>query len=106
VALDVQAQNGFRGLLRLLRGLGELDAAGLAASADLHLRLDDDLAADALGGGPGFFRSVRDGTRWNRYAMGGEEFPRLVLVEVHGTYCRLYAVWKEGFADGAGDHSP
>ena len=31
--------------------VGELDAAGLAAPADLHLRLDDDRIADAVGGG-------------------------------------------------------
>ena len=40
-------------VLRLLLGvgrvLGELDAAGLAAAAGQHLRLDDDRAAELLG---------------------------------------------------------
>ena len=31
--------------------VGELDAAGLAAAAGQHLRLDDDAAADLLGRG-------------------------------------------------------
>ena len=41
-----------RGVLADLVGVvGELDAAGLAATTDLHLGLDDHRVADALGGG-------------------------------------------------------
>ncbi len=49
VALDVQAEDRL-GLGAGVGGVvGELDAAGLAAAAGLHLGLDDDLGAEALG---------------------------------------------------------
>ena len=51
-ALDVHAEDASGDLFRLGRRLGQLDAAGLAAAADQHLRLDDDRAADALGDCP------------------------------------------------------
>ena len=41
VALDVHAEDVGRPGLRLVGVRGQLDAAGLAAAADLHLRLDD-----------------------------------------------------------------
>ncbi len=47
VAADVEAENLLRALLRLVRPLGELDPARLAAPAGQHLRLDDDLARRA-----------------------------------------------------------
>ncbi len=52
VALDVEAEDGLGGLLGILGVVHDLDAAGLAAAAGLHLRLHDDGAADLLGGGP------------------------------------------------------
>ena len=51
VALDVQAEDVPGVGAHLVGVLGELDAAGLAAPADLHLRLDDDGIPDAVGGG-------------------------------------------------------
>ena len=42
-------------LARLFLVGGELDAAGLAASADQNLGLDDDGVADLVGGGDGVF---------------------------------------------------
>src|SRR5437763_7416341 len=83
VALDVQAENGLCLLFGLIRRLGELDAARLAAATGLHLGLDDDLGADLLRGGLGFFGGIGHRARQNRYSVGGEEIPRLVLVEVH-----------------------
>ena len=41
VALDVEAEDRLGLLVGLIGGVGELDAAGLAAAAGLHLRLDD-----------------------------------------------------------------
>ncbi len=50
----------FAGVVAHLVGVvGELDAARLAAAADLHLGLDDHRVADPLGGGDG----VVDGGR-------------------------------------------
>ena len=42
--------------------LGELDAARLAAAARQHLRLDDDLPAELLGGRARLLRRRRDAT--------------------------------------------
>lgn len=41
VALDVEAEDRLSFLVGFVGGVGELDAAGLAAAAGLHLRLDD-----------------------------------------------------------------
>ena len=41
VALDVEAEDRLSLLVGLVGGVGELDAAGLATAAGLHLRLDD-----------------------------------------------------------------
>ena len=50
VTLDVHPED-VRRVRAALVGVGrELDAAGLASPADLHLRLDDDRIADAVGG--------------------------------------------------------
>ena len=49
VALDVHAEDVAGVGANLVGVLGELDAAGLAAPADLHLRLDDDRIAGGLG---------------------------------------------------------
>jgi hypothetical protein len=46
VAADVHAQDPLGLLAGLGRVLGQLDAAGLAAAADLHLGLDHHRAAD------------------------------------------------------------
>ncbi len=64
-------------------GGGQLDATGLAAPADLHLGLDDGLAAQPLGRLAGRLRRVDDFTGQHRYTVLGEEVPRLVLEQVH-----------------------
>ena len=83
VALDVEAEDGLRGLVRLVGGLGDLDAAGLAAAADLHLRLDDDDAAELLSCGAHLLRRFRDDTRQNRDLVFFEQVSGLVLVKIH-----------------------
>jgi hypothetical protein len=47
-ALDVHAEDVARVLADLVAALGNLDAAELAATADLHLRLDDAGVADGV----------------------------------------------------------
>ena len=49
VALDVHAEDLLGVGPGVVRGLGDLHAAGLAAAADLDLRLDDGDAAELLG---------------------------------------------------------
>lgn len=83
VALDVHAEDVRRPGDGLVRGGGQLHAAGLAAAADLHLRLDDRLAAQPLGGLASRLRRVDDFTGQHRYTVLGEEVPRLVLEQVH-----------------------
>ena len=83
VAADVHAEDGLGVLLGLLDRVGHLDAAGLAAAADLDLRLDHAGEAqlerplhrvlDARGG-----RALGHGD-----AVAGEELLALVLEEVH-----------------------
>ena len=78
------AEHRLRVLLDLSRGLRELDAAGLAASAGMHLGLDDPEAAAELGcGGFGLGRRSRDLTLGNWNAVIGEQLLRLILVQIH-----------------------
>ena len=81
-ALDLHAQDRLRVLLRLVGRLGELDAAGLAASAGLDLRLDHH-DAELLGGGSGLGRGVGDDAESDRDIVLGEELLRLVLHQIH-----------------------
>lgn len=83
MALDVHAEDVRRPGDGLIRGAYQLDAAGLAAAADLHLGLDDRLAAQPLGRLAGRLRRVDDFTGQHRYTVLGEEVPRLVLEQVH-----------------------
>ena len=64
-------------------GLGELDAAGLAAAAGLDLRLDDGHAADLLGGGLRLLGGLDDDAERRGHAVLGEELLRLVLHQIH-----------------------
>ena len=67
--------------LRLVRG--ELHAAGLAAPADQHLRLDDDRVADLVGRADGLLDG-RDGSPGRHLqAVTGEQLLALVLQQVH-----------------------
>src|SRR3954467_1885655 len=89
--LDVHAEDRVGVLARLLVVVGDLDAPGLAAAADLHLGLDGAGEADLLGGGDGLVdrsrrASVRDGD-----SMSGEKLLALVFEQVHRRarrYCR------------------
>ena len=84
VAADVEAENLPGMFLGLLRPVGELDPARLAAPAGQHLRLDDDLARRAP-------RPPRGPPRaWSRARPSDTGMPKraeqllaLVLVEVH-----------------------
>ena len=58
VALDVEAEDVAGVLSHLIGVVGELDAAGLAATADVHLGLDDHRIADGVGGGDGLVDRV------------------------------------------------
>ena len=63
--------------------VGELDAARLAAPADLHLGLDDDRIAGGLGGGDRFVHGVGDVARADRDVVAGEVLLALVLEKIH-----------------------
>ena len=106
VALDVHAEDGGGVLEGLVRGLGDLDAAGLAAAADLHLRLDDNDAADLLGSGLGFFRGVRNDAGKHGNAVCLEEIARLVLIQVHVVVSfYVEVVFDSEGADGVAGYS-
>ena len=92
VTLDVQAEDGLCRLVRLVGGLRDLDAAGLAAAAGLDLGLDDDHAADLLGRGPRLFGRVRDEAGEHRNLVLLEEVACLVFVQIHSAFLR----WGDG----------
>ena len=83
VALDVHAEDLLGVGLRVVRRLGDLDAAGLAAAADLDLRLDDGDAADLLGDRLGLVRRRRDLAEAHRHAVVLEQLLGLVLEQIH-----------------------
>ena len=62
---------------------GELHAAGLAAPADLDLRLDDDRVAERIGHLHGVVDGVGDVAGRDGDAVAGEELLALVLEQVH-----------------------
>ncbi len=66
------------------RVVGEFHTTGLPAAAGLHLRLDDDPTADRLCGRTGLLRRRGHRPTQHRYAVLGEQVPRLVLEQVHG----------------------
>ena len=70
-------------LLGVVRVVGELDPAGLAAPARQHLGLDDDLAAELLGGGARLLGRRRQPPLRDGDAEAAEELLALVLVEIH-----------------------
>ena len=70
-------------LARLGLVRGELHAAGLAAAADQHLRLDDDRVADLVRRGDGVLDG-RDGLAVGHpQPVAGEQLLALVLEQVH-----------------------
>ena len=83
VAPDVHAQDVERVRADGV-GVGrELDAARLAAPAHVHLRLDDDGVADAVGGLDRLLDGEDGVTRRHRDAVLREQLLALVLEEVH-----------------------
>ena len=83
VALDVHAEDVAGVRADLVGVVGELDAAGLAAPAHLHLGLDD----DRVPGGVGLTHRLVDGvghtTRRHRDVVAGEVLLALVLEQIH-----------------------
>ena len=74
----------FAGVQAHLVGVvGQLDAAGLAATAHLHLRLHDDGIAGTLGCGDGLVDGVRHIARRHRDVVAGEVLLALVLEQIH-----------------------
>ena len=78
-AADVHAEDRVGVRLRLVGVLGDLDPAGLAAAADLHLCLDDDRKTEALGRLARRLRSVRMPPLGDRHAVLGEDLLSLVF---------------------------
>ena len=87
VSVDVEPEDRFGLALSVFRAVRELDAAGLPSAACQHLRLDDDLAAELLGGGARLGRRGGEPTLGDRDAEAAEELLALVLVEIHGGGC-------------------
>ena len=83
-AADVHAEDRVGVLGRLFAVLRDLDAAGLAAAADLDLSLDDARVADLLGRLHGGLDGVGDSSFWDGNPMPGEQLLSLVFEEVHG----------------------
>ena len=78
-AADVHADDVRGVLLGLVAVLGDLDAAGLAAAADLHLRLDHARVADLLGGRDGLADRGRGLARGDRDTVASEQLLALVF---------------------------
>ena len=82
--VDVEAEDVVGERFCFVRVAGELDAAGLAASAGQHLGLDDDLAGEHLGSRACLGRRARHAPVGDGYPKAREELLALVLVQVHG----------------------
>ena len=83
VALDVEAEDVVGVRAGLVGVGGELDAAGLAPTAHVHLGLDHHRVAEPLGGGDGLVHGERHLTGRDRDAVAREELLALVFEEVH-----------------------
>ncbi len=90
VALQVHPEDAPRGLAELALVVGELDAAGLPAAADLHLRLHGDGVADRGAGLDGLVDRRRQLGRRRGDARVREDALGLVLVELHGRSGRAF----------------
>ena len=82
-APDVHAEDRLGVRLGLVGVLGDLDAAGLAAPADLHLGLDDDRETELLGRRPRLLRRVGMPPLGHGHAVLGEQLLSLVFEQVH-----------------------
>ncbi len=83
VPADVEAEDLSRLLLCVHGTVGELDAAGLAATTRQHLRLDDDLPAELDRGGARLLGRRREPSLGDGDSESAEELLSLVLVEIH-----------------------
>ena len=87
VTFDVHAEDVAGMGSHLVGIVGELDAAGLAAPADLDLGLDDDGISGSLGLGYRLIDGEGDAARADRDAEAGEVLLALVFEEIHVTIC-------------------
>ncbi len=100
VPLDVHAEDGCGLGGRLVRCLGELDAAGFAAPTGFDLRLDDHLRAEFGRDLPCFVWGLGHLARQDRHVMCGEELLRLVLHQIHvATVLRPWLLTRRNPAD-------
>ena len=83
VALDVHAEDVAGVRADLVGVVGQLDAAGLAAAADLHLGLDDDRVAGGFGLRDRLVDGVGHAAGADRDAVAGEVLLALVLEQIH-----------------------
>ena len=83
VPLDVQPEDVLGARLGVVGVVGELDAAGLAAAADLDLRLDDDGRGDLARDRLRLLGRLGDATGEHGHAVRGEQVTRLVLEQIH-----------------------
>ena len=81
--LDVETEDVAGVEADLVGVRSQLHAAGLAATADLHLRLHHDGVPGLLRDGDGLFHRVGHPARRGRDAEAGEVLLALVLVEIH-----------------------
>jgi hypothetical protein len=84
VPLDVHAEDVAGVCADLVSGVGELDAAGLAAATHLHLGLHHHRVPDALGDGHGIVDLEGDVARAHRDVVAGEVLLALIFEQVHG----------------------
>ena len=81
--VDLQLEDRLGVLGGLVRGVGELDAAGLHPAAGQHLRLDHDRAADLLGDLACFLGGRAEAVLGDGNPRQLDDLARLVLVEPH-----------------------
>ncbi len=87
VPTNIHAEDRRGGVTSFIRTVGQLDAAGLAAAASVHLGLDRDRAAEIGGDGARLPWRFRDPPRVDGHAVTGQDFRRLILVDIHRRCC-------------------
>ena len=86
VGRHLRAEHALGVVAHFVEGLGQLDAAGLAAAARVDLGLDHpEVAADGLGRVDGLFRRARYAPGRHRDAVVGKQLLGLVFVEIHAS---------------------
>src|SRR5437867_2640017 len=95
-------------LLGALGIIGDLDAAGLAATTRVHLRLDDDATAQPLGDRASLGRRVGDLALRHGHTKLAQQRLGLVLVDLHAVALTASASWASARAesDRARDRAP